>query len=450
MTTAGVPTGWTAPPEHTDERDAAPVRPADDPFFRPPAGWEAAALGTPLRSRDVTIAFFGRIPLQARAVQLLYRTADMHGAPATTCTTVLVAPDAHPDPERPVLSFQCAIDSLTPDAFPSYTLRRGAPLTGEVVQGELLLIAIALSRGWVVSVPDHEGMEGNWAAPREAGYCALDGVRAVVQHGGFDVTEQSPVTLWGYSGGGWATSWAAELAADYAPELRIVGAVLGSPVGDPEVVFRRANGHFFAGLAGLAIAGLIRTYPTMRALVEQHVNADGRARLDKAILWRTRQAITGMAFTDFGGYMDVPIDEFLDRPQMQEIFAEIRPGRGTPTMPLLVTQAVHDQIVPVAGIDGMVREFTSRGTHVTYLRDRSTEHFLLHIVSAPLVMEWLTDRVAGSPLPPSSTTTVRTVLAPVRRLRDGIRLLTVCGRVLRGAPLVSSCGAGPGRGTIDG
>lgn len=425
-----------ATPLHTDERAATPRRPEDDPFLRPPAGWETAPPGTPLRSRDVTVAFLGRIPLRAKAVQLLYRTADMHGAPATTCTTVLVADGADPVAERPILSYQCAIDSLAAEAFPSYTLRRGAPLTGEVVQLELLLIAIALSRGWVVSVPDHEGMEGNWGAPREAGHCALDGVRAVVRHGVPGVGKTSPVLLWGYSGGGWATSWAAELAAGYAPELRVAGAVLGSPVGDPELVFRRANGRAFAGLAVLAIAGLIRSYPTMRGLVDDHVSDAGRAMLERAVGWRTRQAMTRMAFKDVGSYLDEPVMDFLRRPEMRVIFDEIRPGQGTPQLPLLVTQAVHDQIVPVAATDRMVEGLTARGVRVTYVRDRSTEHFLLHIVSAPLVMEWLTTRASGAPDPDASTTTVRSVLHPFQRLRHGIRLLGVCTRVLRGAPLV--------------
>lgn len=438
MTNAAGTTYWTGPAEHTDGRSVAPLRPAADPFCAPPLGWESAAPGTPLRSRDVTVAFLGRIPLQARVVQLLYRTADMHGEPATTVTTVLVAPDTAPVRERPILSFQCAIDSLAPEAFPSYTLRHRAPTTGEVVQLELLLIANALAQGWAVSVPDHEGMQGNWGAPREAGHCALDGVRATIRHGGFGATEQSAVAFWGYSGGGWATSWAAELAAGYAPELRTVGAVLGSPVGDPELVFRRANGHLFAGLAGLAIAGLIRSYPTMRELVDQHVDPSGRALFEKAIGWPTRRAITQLAFKDFGEHLDISVEAFLESPVMQAVFADIRPGRGAPAIPLLVTQAVHDQIVPVAGTDRMVEELTARGAQVTYVRDRASEHFLLHIVSASLVLCWLTDRVAGVSETDSSTTTVRTVLMPIRRLGRGIGLLCVCSRVLRGAPLMGA------------
>ncbi|AKU15852.1 lipase family protein [Luteipulveratus mongoliensis] len=436
MGSAAIESTWTAPVEHWEREPGRPAEPENDPFYDAPLGWQAAPHGSILRSRDVGIAFLGLVPLRAKAVQLLYRTEDMHRAPTTTVTTVLLADGAEPQQDRPLVSYQCAIDALAREAFPSYTLQRGAPITGEVVQLELLLIANALAKGWAVSVPDHEGQHGDWGAPRESGSCALDGIRAALQHNDFGLTEQSPVALWGYSGGGWGTSWAAEMADDYAPELNIAGAVLGSPVGDPEGVFRRANGHMFAGLAGLVIASLVRIYPSMRAIVDTHVNDEGRELIDRATEMSTAQAVTKLAFTDFGKHLDIPVEAFLDLPEMQEIFADIRPGMGTPAMPLLILQAVRDQIVPVAGIDQMVEGFVRRGAQVTYLRDGLSEHFTLHIFSGPTVLGWLGDRFEGLPLPAPSTSTVRTVLSSVSHLRSGLRMLEVCGRVFTGRGLI--------------
>ena len=71
-----------------------------------------------------------------------------------------------------------------------------------------------------------------WGAPLEPGYFTLDGIRAALGAERLGLSPSAPVALWGYSGGGLATAWAAELCADYAPELDIVWAVLGSPVGD--------------------------------------------------------------------------------------------------------------------------------------------------------------------------------------------------------------------------
>ena len=58
------------------------------------------------------------------------------------------------------------------------------------------------------------------------------------------LSADAPVGLWGYSGGGLATAWAAEVCAGYAPELDIVGAVLGSPVGDLGNTFRGSTAAF--------------------------------------------------------------------------------------------------------------------------------------------------------------------------------------------------------------
>src|SRR5258708_35658362 len=82
---------WIGRPAHEElQRKTRPVLPADDPFYRPPAGFEHAEPGTVLRSRVVELAFLGLIPQRFAATQLLYRTTDMHGAPEATVTTVLV------------------------------------------------------------------------------------------------------------------------------------------------------------------------------------------------------------------------------------------------------------------------------------------------------------------------------------------------------------------------
>jgi hypothetical protein len=42
------------------------------------------------------------------------------------------------------------------------------------------------------------------------------------------INPEAKAQLWGYSGGGLASGWAAQLHSTYAPELDIVGAVLGN------------------------------------------------------------------------------------------------------------------------------------------------------------------------------------------------------------------------------
>src|SRR3546814_4197439 len=91
----------------------------------------------------------------------------------------------------------------------------------------------------------------------------------------------TPGGLFGYSGGGMASSWAAEMAPTHAPELSIVGAVLGSPVGDPGEAFLKLNCGLNAGLPALVVSGLRHAYPGLARVIRQHANVDGQRRLDK-------------------------------------------------------------------------------------------------------------------------------------------------------------------------
>jgi hypothetical protein len=203
---------WIGRAPHEElQAKARPLLPTDDQFYEPPPGYRHATPGTVLRSRDVELAFLGLIPQRTMATQLLYRTTDMNGRPAATATTVIVPADVTPDRPCPVLSYQCAIDAVSSRCFPSYALRRRAQAIGSLAQLEYLLIAAALAEGWAVSIPDHEGRTGMWGAPFEPGYFILDGVRAALNAERLGLSSSAPVALWGYSGGGLATAWAAEL-----------------------------------------------------------------------------------------------------------------------------------------------------------------------------------------------------------------------------------------------
>lgn len=142
-------------PRHVRSR---PMLPGDDPFYRPPPGYENTEPGTVLRWREVELAFLGVVPQRFTAIQLLYRTTDMADNPLTTVTTVL-APTERSEP-CPIVSYQCAIDALAGRCFPSYALRRRARAVGALAQFELLLIAAVLAEGWAVPYPITVGPTG--------------------------------------------------------------------------------------------------------------------------------------------------------------------------------------------------------------------------------------------------------------------------------------------------
>ena len=390
---------WIGRAPHDEfQRRTRPVLPSKDPFYDPPAGFRHATTGTVLRSRDVELGFLGLIPQKVRATQLLYRTTDRHGQPEATVTTVLVpAGHSHSQP-RHVVSYQCAIDAVSSRCFPSYALRRRAKALGSLAQWEYLLMAAALAEGWVVSVPDHEGRDGMWGTPQEPGHRVLDGLRATLSFDRFGLAADSKVGLWGYSGGGLASAWAAEMYAEYAPELNIVGAVLGSPVGNLGNTFLRLNGSRYAGLPALVISALAKSYPGLGRVVEEHATGDGRATLQRLERMTTLEAIVRMFRADMDDLVHPPLEQVLGMPEVQEVFEAIRLGRTAPTPPVLIVQAVHDSIIDVDDIDELAHMYAEGGSQVAYHRDMFSEHMLLHPMSAPMTLRWLTDRFADRPL----------------------------------------------------
>ena len=424
---------WIGQPLHEEvERKARPVVPAKDPFYEPPPGFEHARPGTVLRSRDVELAFMGLVPQQFTATQLLYRTTDLNDLPQATVTTVIVPTERAGKGPVPLLSYQCAIDAVAGRCFPSYALRRGAKAVGALAQVEFFLVAAALAEGWAVSVPDHEGRKGMWGAPYEPGYHVLDGIRAALNSERLGLSPDAPVGLWGYSGGGLASAWAAEVSGSYAPELNVVGAVLGSPVADLGHAFRRLNGSFYSGLPAMVVAALTQIYPELDKVIQEQATDEGKAMLLRIEKMTTAHAVLRLIGMDMGKLVDQPLEQILQTPEVQHVFDSIKLGTAVPTPPVLIVQAVHDRIVSVDDIDDLTHTYQSGGASVTYHRDMFSEHMLLHPFSAPMTLRWLTDRFNDKPLDEHLVrTTWPTLLNPMTYVGMA-RLIKIAAKVVTG------------------
>ncbi|MFI6956611.1 lipase family protein [Nocardia sp. NPDC050408] len=417
-----------------------PLLPSQDPFYRPPVDLAARRPGAILRSRPIDVALFGVVPQKVSAWQLLYRSNDLHGRREAAVTTVLLPPGASPHPDRPLLAFQSAIDAVTERCDPSYVLQRGARARGSVTQAEWLLVAGALRRGWAVSIADHGGRAGNFGAPREPGYRALDGIRAALQFEPLNLHADTAVGVWGYSGGGLASSWLVEMAPTYAPEITIVGAVLGSPVGDPGQVFIRLNGGRYSGFPAIVIAALRPLYPILDQVIEANLAPEGHRLLARAQKLPPITALAQLANQSFDNYLHKPLEEIMAEPELQGMLDDLRLGGSTPRCPLLVVQPVRDKIVHIEGIDAQVDLYRRGGTHVTYLRDRCSDHFTLLPLSTPMSLRWLADRFAGEQLPPADTHTVWSVATMAPGVRGFAELALTALRVVFGRPLAAARG----------
>ncbi len=271
-----------------------------------------------------------------------------------------------------------------------------------------------------------------WGAPYEPGYHVLDGLRAALNSERLGLSPSAPIGLWGYSGGGLASAWAAEMSGAYAPELNIVGAVLGSPVGDLGHTFRRLNGTYMSGLPAIVVAALAHIYPDLDRVIQEHATEEGKALLQRLENMTTADAVLRMVKKDMGDMVDVPLEQILDTPEVQHVFDDIKLGAAVPTPPVLIVQAVHDQLISVEDIDELADTYQSGGASVTYHRDMFSEHMLLHPMSAPMTLRWLTDRFDGKPL--TSTWSGRkwpTLLNPMTYVGMA-RLAKIAAKVITG------------------
>ncbi|WP_167837740.1 lipase family protein [Nocardia altamirensis] len=376
---------------------AALPLPTEDPFYQPPEAFDAQEPGTILRSREVRLAVATLLPLNVRSWQLLYRTTDLNEQPTVAVTTVILPAGADPNRSRPLVSLQFYYDSASNNCSPSFVLQQGSGLPGlEGIhsQSELIAIAALISQGWAISVPDYEGLNGHLTVPREPGYMTLDGIRAAqrFQPLGLDGAN-TPVAMWGYSGGGMGSGWAAEMQPTYAPELNVKGIALGAPTSDV-VSLLHVNGSMFSSLIGIGISSLRNAYPKFKEASDRYLTAEGKALMDRTNQQCLPRNALSQMFIDYGRMLTIPIPDFLQVPEIKEAFESTVLGRNIPTAPIFLYQGVFDEAVPVWTNDRLSQQWCAGGASVSYKRDHLSEHLTLPSLGMADTLNWLKSRLA--------------------------------------------------------
>jgi len=101
----------------------------------------------------------------------------------------------------------------------------------------------------------------------------------------------------------------------------------------------------------------------------------------------------------------------------------------------LIIQAVHDFLIDVNDIDELADAYSAGGANVTYHRDLFSEHILLHPMSAPMALRWLTDRFAGRPLTDHLVRSKWPTLFNPMTYRGMARLAVIWAKVITGRPV---------------
>lgn len=395
------------PVNHRLSPRATPLPPTEDPFYVPPAGLADQQPGSILRSRSIgELSFQGVVPFQAKAAyQLLYRTTDSLGNASAAVTTIIVPNNAN---TSRLLSYQFAEDAAWANCAPSYVVQLGSNPENFGSNGiETLFIIAALDQGWIVNLPDYEGLESAFTSGIQAGQATLDSVRAALSSG--DLTSVSPdaeYQMWGYSGGSLASEWAAELQPSYAPELDFKGVALGGLVPNVTSILLTINQTPFAGLIPAGILGLGNAYPELDAYINEHLINSTAATFKKALSQCLADDIITYFGQDMFTYFDMGEATLMSSIPQSVLAATGQMGtHGTPQMPVFAYKAIADEISPIADTDALVAKLCSQGANIEYVRDGIGEHATEEITGSGDAFQFLIDRFNGIATTPGCTTT---------------------------------------------
>lgn len=371
---------------------ATTASPLTDGFYKAPtaAQLQDKAPGEVLRYRTVTAKDYSAEV--SKSYQLMYVTTDTHGQAVGAITTVLIPKNA-PATGRKILSYQSFYDSLTQTCTPSYLTAQGKLFESGNAKP-------ALKKGIVVVMSDYEGLDDQWIAGLNTAHGVLDGVRAAINFKQAGLATGAAVAMMGFSGGGHATGWAAEVAPGYAPDLNIVGAAMGGVPANPGNVARKVDGGLFSAVYFGAVVGLARAYPEIDP--EQYATAAGKAMIKDmgtrcllGMFQGQNEMLVKYAFQKSAKYLKNP--DFLNLPEIAAIIDENTMGRRFPTAPLYVYEGTNDEIMPIKDVDDLVNTYCANGVSVQYNRTGGDHLGMALASSAP--MNWALDRLAGKAAP---------------------------------------------------
>ena len=334
---------------------SAVAGPLTDFYDAPVATIATAAPGEVLRSRPVNSPKgFG---LGFDIERILYRSNDTHDDSMVVSgyTMTPTAPWTGPGP-RPVIAYAPGTSGMADRCA-------GSAVLGTV--GSSPAILPLLLAGYRVVATDYQGLGtpgGHTYLNRIAsGRALLDVARAA------DVEPTTPVVLFGYSEGGFASASAAELAATYAPELNIRGAYVGAPPADPTLNIDTLDNTGLGSAVLFTVDGMINAYPERAEGIRSLFDSDGIAALDAAQNWCTTDpAATAIVRTSELTRDGRPLNEQLSNPVLAEITETNTVGRIAPAMPVYLSHAVADDTVPIEQSRTLLRRWQDLGANITY------------------------------------------------------------------------------------
>jgi pimeloyl-ACP methyl ester carboxylesterase len=329
----------------------------------------------------------------ADAWQVMYHTTDALGQPSTGTGTVLTPKEATAD--TPLVGFAPGTQGISFECAPSRMIQTGAFYEQPAIDS-------LLRAGYAVAVPDYEGYHENPAATyvtgRSMGAALIDVVRAAQQLPDAGLAADGPVAFRGYSQGGGATMWAAQMHDDYAPELDLVGVAGGGvPANLAQVAFG-LDGKGGFGFMAISLIGFDNAYPELD--LDDFLTEDGREAF--GAMTNGDCALDLLLSYANADLLDYTNPSPFTSPAWLRRITENELGRAPINVPVFHYHATTDGIVPFPQARQLQRTYCTAGVELTWKEyDTSSLGASTAAHTSPIswandeVMEFLADRFAG-------------------------------------------------------
>jgi len=369
--------------------------------------------GDLISCRSVTLPeVSGDIPMDAWKVK--YTSTDLNGKKIAVSGTVAVPKAAWTKGgSRPTVAFNPGTLGSGPQCAFSKQL---AGAYQDEYEGEQ--IGAFLKAGYAVAATDGvgylNGQAHTYVIGKNAGHALLDIVRASRQLPFGTLKSDGKVAISGYSEGGAASLWGAQLAASYAPELKVVGAAAGGVPGDLKLTAKALNGGLFAGFLVDAVIGLNAAYPSLP--FTSLLNADGVQAIKDGkslCLYGTLAKFLGADiknFTTAGYTLDqlYPLKDSTglswgDAVDAQKLGVNIGGPASSATykigFPTYQYRGALEEIIPTATEDETRRLYCAAGIRTQWNNSYPGEHLLTDSIAINDVTGWIGDRFADKAAP---------------------------------------------------
>ncbi|MEU3352767.1 lipase family protein [Streptomyces sp. NPDC037389] len=328
-------------------------------------------------------------PTNTRAWHVTYRSTTARGTPNVVSGTVIVPQDGRTGP-RPLITYAVGTVGIADQCAPSAGFPRGTTLEANLIQ-------LLTARGWAVAVTDYEGLgtpgDHTYTVGRAEGHAVLDAARAALRLPQAGLGPDTPVGIMGYSQGGQAGSWAAELHDSYAPELDVRGTATGGVPADLLKTADFNNGGVGAGLVLMAAVGQNAAFPELR--LDSYLNDKGRAYVD---FLKSHCVVIDAAAGLFKRIGDVTVRNPLYEADWQRVLRASTLGTHAPDHPVYLYHGVIDELIPYEVGRKLRADWCAKGATVRWKSLPLAEHVTGVIAESIPAANWLAERFAGRPV----------------------------------------------------